>query len=109
MGGAGSGKSYFITQKLVLRCLNEKIRVLVCRKTATSVRESCFSLFKEVIDKWQLTPYCKINKSDYKISFPNQSEIIFLGLDTETRLLSLNNIGTIFVEEAFEVERSFID
>ena len=109
MGGAGSGKSYFITEKLIVRALQEQIRIIVCRKTATSVRESCFSLFKEVLTKWKLLQYVQINKSDYKITFPNGSEIIFLGLDTETRLLSLNNIGTIFVEEAYEVEQTFIE
>ena len=40
------------------------------------------------------------------IKFPNGSEIIFLGLDEETKLLSLANISCIFVEEVFEVEQS---
>ncbi len=40
------------------------------------------------------------------IKFPNGSEIIFLGLDEETKLLSLTDISTIFVEEVFELERS---
>jgi phage terminase large subunit len=38
------------------------------------------------------------------VGFPNGSEIIFIGLDTETRLLSLADISCIFVEEAYEVE-----
>ena len=40
------------------------------------------------------------------IKFPNGSEIIHLGLDEETKLLSLANISCIFVEEVFEVEQS---
>lgn len=102
-GSAGSGKSYFITQKIIYRCLKEKIRVLVCRRYATTLRNTCFSLFKEVLDKWKLTPYIKIRETDFNIRFPNGSEIIFTGLDEETKLLSLANITTIFVEEVFEV------
>ena len=92
MGSAGSGKSYFITQKLILRCLNEKIKILVCRRTASTIRNTCFSLFKDVISKWKLTEFVKIRESDFNIKFPNGSEIIFMGLDEEAKLLSLNAI-----------------
>ena len=102
-GSAGSGKSYFITQKIIYRCVKEKIRVLVCRRYATTLRNTCFALFKEVLDRWKLTPYVKIRETDFNIRFPNGSEIIFTGLDEETKLLSLANITTIFVEEVFEV------
>ena len=109
MGGAGSGKSYSISQKILLRCLNEKIKVLVCRRYGTTIRNTCFSLFKEIINKWKLTPYIKIRETDFNISFPNGSEIIFMGLDEETKLLSLNDIGTIFIEEAFEVPKNIVE
>ena len=109
MGSAGSAKSYFITQKLIIRCCKEKIKVLVCRRTATTIRNTCFSLFKDIIAKWQLTPYVKIRETDFNIKFPNGSEIIFMGLDEETKLLSLNNIGTIFIEEVFEVPKPIVE
>lgn len=109
MGSAGSAKSYFITQKLIVRACNEKIRILVCRRTATTIRNTCFSLFKDILTKWQLTPYVKIRETDFNIRFPNGSEIIFIGLDEETKLLSLNNIGAIFIEEAFEVPKPIVE
>lgn len=109
LGGAGSAKSYFITQKLIVRAIREQIRILVCRRYASTLRNTCFSLFKDILTKWQLTPYVKINESDYRIRFPNGSEIIFLGLDDETKLLSLNNIGTIFIEEAYEVPQNLVE
>ena len=109
MGSAGSAKSYFITQKLILRCLNEKIKILVCRRTASTIRNTCFSLFKDVISKWKLTEFVKIRESDFNIKFPNGSEIIFMGLDEETKLLSLNAIGTIFIEEAYEVPKAIVE
>ena len=110
MGSAGSAKSYFITQKLIVRCCNEKIKILVCRRTGTTIRNTCFSLFKDILSKWQLYPkYVKIKESDFNIKFPNGSEIIFIGLDEETKLLSLNNIGCIFIEEAYEVPKPIVE
>jgi phage terminase large subunit len=109
MGSAGSAKSYFITQKLIVRACREQIRILVCRRTATTIRNTCFSLFKDILAKWKLTPYVKIRETDFNIRFPNGSEIIFIGLDEETKLLSLNNIGAIFIEEAFEVPKPIVE
>ena len=109
MGSAGSAKSYFITQKLIVRACNEKIKILVCRRYGTTIRNTCFSLFKEILAKWKLTPYIKIRETDFNIKFPNGSEIIFMGLDEETKLLSLNGVGAIFIEEAFEVPKSIVE
>lgn len=109
MGSAGSAKSYFITQKIIARCCREKIKVLVCRRTATTIRNTCFSLFKDILSKWQLTKFVRIRESDFNIKFPNGSEIIFIGLDEETKLLSLNGIGCIFIEEAFEVPKTIVE
>lgn len=109
MGSAGSAKSYFITQKIIVRCCREKIKVLVCRRYGTTIRNTCFSLFKDVLNSWKLTPYVKIRESDFNIKFPNGSEIIFTGLDEETKLLSLNGIGAIFIEEVFEVPKPIVE
>ena len=109
MGSAGSAKSYFITQKLIVRACHEKIKILVCRRTGTTIRNTCFSLFKEILTKWQLLPYVKIRETDFNIKFPNGSEIIFIGLDEETKLLSLNGIGVIFIEEVYEVPKAIVE
>ena len=109
MGSAGSAKSYFITQKLIIRACNEKIKILVCRRYGSTIRNTCFSLFKDILKKWKLTPYVKIRETDFNIKFPNGSEIIFSGLDEETKLLSLNNIGCIFIEEVFEVPKPLVE
>ena len=108
-GSAGSGKSYTIAQRLIIRCCNEPIRVLVCRRYATTLRNSCFALFKEILAKWQLTNYVKIRETDMSIIFPNGSQIIMVGLDTEEKLLSLTNISTIWIEEAYEVEKNKVE
>ena len=108
-GSAGSGKSYTICQRIIMRCCREPIKVLVCRRYASTLRNSCFALFKEVLTKWHLTPYVKVNESDFRIRFPNGAEIIMVGLDTEEKLLSLTNISTIWIEEAYEVEKNKVE
>jgi phage terminase large subunit len=108
-GSAGSGKSYTIAQRIVIRCCREPIRVLVCRRYATTLRNSCFALFKEILSKWQIAQYVKIRETDMSIIFPNGSQIIMVGLDTEEKLLSLNNISTVWIEEAYEVEKNKVE
>lgn len=109
VGSAGSGKSYTIAQKLVIRCCREKIRILVCRRYGTTLRNSVVRQFRDVINQWKLTKYVKIRETDFTISFPNGSEIIFSGLDDEEKLLSLTDISTVWVEEAFQVERNKVE
>ena len=64
---------------------------------------------KEILNKWKLTPYVSIRETDMSITFSNGSQIIMIGLDTEEKLLSLNNISTVWVEEAYEVEKEKIE
>ena len=109
VGSAGSGKSYTIAQKIIIRCCREPIRVVVCRRYGTTLRNTCFSLMKEILTKWKLTPYIKVRETDMNIRFPNGSEIIMLGLDEETKLLSLNNVSCIWVEEAYEVPKPIVE
>lgn len=108
-GSAGSGKSYFLTQRIIVRCCNEQIRFVVCRRYGSTLRNSVFALFKEVLEKWKLTPYVKIKETDMSIHFPNGSCVILLGLDEETKLLSLANVSGIWVEEAYEVPQNMIE
>lgn len=110
LGSAGSGKSHFITQKLIIKALSYRgIRLLVCRRYGTTIRQTVFELFKQILTEWGLLSAVKINESDYRIFFPNGSQIIFTGLDEETKLLSLTNVATIWVEEAYEVPKEIID
>ena len=98
-GSAGSGKSHFITQKILIKSLQQKRRVMVCRRYGTTMRNSVFRLFKDVIESLKIANLCKIKESDMSIKLPNGSEIIFVGLDNEEKLLSIAGITDIFIEE----------
>jgi phage terminase large subunit len=109
VGSAGSGKSYTICQKIIVRCTKEKLRVLVCRRYGTTLRQSVVKQFNDVLTQWKLTKYVKMRQTDFTITFPNGSEIIFSGLDDEEKLLSLTNISMIWVEEAYQVEKNKVE
>lgn len=104
-GGAGSGKSVFITQKLLYKYLKYANRkCLVIRKVQATQKDSCFALFKSTLSTWQLYDQCKINKTELTIELPNGSTFLFKGLDDPERIKSIANIDDIWVEECTEID-----
>lgn len=108
-GSAGSGKSVFVVQKLIIKAMQEKRRTLVCRKVGSTIRQSTFQLFKDILATFQLLDKCKVTETMLYIELPNGSEFIFMGLDEEQKLLSIQDISDIFVEEATEGSKDLLE
>ncbi|ELC8449226.1 PBSX family phage terminase large subunit [Clostridium perfringens] len=107
-GGAGSGKSKFIVQKMFYKLLNDKRKCLVVRKVGATIRESIFAEFKTLIADLGIYNQCSINKTDMTIELPNKSQFIFKGLDDSEKIKSIQGIDDIIIEEATElVENDF--
>lgn len=114
IGGYGSSKSYHVALKLVLKCLQEKRKVLVIREVYDTHKDSTFALFKDILeslDRLDDTGRKRIAKgkarakeSPYEIVFSNGSRIIFKGMDKPAKLKSIHDISIIWVEEASEVK-----
>ena len=106
MGGGGSGKSVFITQKIVMRMMCETgHRILVLRKVAKTLRESVFTEIKKTIYRWGVQDLFKIPKgtsSELHITCVNGNEILFAGLDDVEKLKSISGVTSIWIEEASE-------
>lgn len=102
-GGAGSGKSYFVAQKIVVKALKSKRKILVIRKVDATQKDSCWQLILDILTKFKLLQYCKINKSDFTIVLPNDSVFLFKGLNNSERIKSITNISDIWIEEATEI------
>lgn len=102
-GGAGSGKSVFVAQKLAFKLLNRRRKLLVVRKVGRTLRDSVFAEFMALVEKWQLAEFVKVNKSDMTLTFPNRSQILFKGLDDPEKIKSIQGITDIWVEEATEL------
>jgi len=102
-GGAGSGKSYTVAQKLVYRCVqNKRERILVIRNVYRTCRESTFRLLIEVASAFGVE--VTANRSDLSITFPNGAQIIHAGLDDPEKLKSIAGITSVWIEEASEVK-----
>lgn len=54
LGGYGSGKSYHAALKIILKLLEEKRTALVVRQVRETIKDSCFALFKEILEKMGL-------------------------------------------------------
>lgn len=102
-GGAGSGKSVFIGQKLVTKACKYVRKVLVIRKYGTTLKDSVFQLIVDQLKKWDLYQFCTVNLSTYTITLPNGSMFLFKGLDDSEKIKSITDITDIWVEEATEI------
>lgn len=102
-GGAASGKSVAITQKLILKLAASRRKLLVVRKVARTLKDSVFQLFCDLLSQWKLLSLCTINKTTLDIAFPNGSIILFKGLDDAEKIKSIAGITDIWVEEASEI------
>lgn len=102
-GGAGSGKSVFIGQKLVMKAAAAQRKVLVIRKVGRTLKDSVFQLILDTLERFQLKAYCKVNLSTFTIELPNGSQFLFKGLDDSEKIKSIVNITDIWIEEASEL------
>ncbi len=106
-GGAGSGKSHFVAQKLLLRIMfamagGYRERFLCLRKTGPAAKLSIFALFNDYIDKWNLRQYVSINKTDMTFTFEGGSNIYCGGLDKEEKIKSIEGLTGAWLEEPTE-------
>ena len=109
-GGASSGKSYFLAQRLVWDLIQGGRNYLVLRNVGTSIRDSVFKEVKKCITKWELNKYFKINETDFKITNTlNKYQAMFKGLDDVQKIKSITadvgNVTDLWYEEATECKR----
>ena len=107
-GGAGSGKSVFISQKIILRILKAieggyKEKFLVLRKTQPAAKRSVAAELKARLDEWGLQALYKFNETQLVFKFPGGSQIICMGLDDPEKIKSIQGITGVWIEEATEI------
>ena len=104
VGGYGSSKSYNTATKVMLKCMEEKRKVLVIREVFDTHKDSTFALFEDLIETLELGRFAKSMQSPLKIKFKNGSSIIFKGMDKPAKLKSIHNVSIVWIEEASEVK-----
>ncbi|HEM5089161.1 TPA: PBSX family phage terminase large subunit [Streptococcus suis] len=104
-GGASSGKSHGVIQKVVYKACKDwkhPRKVLFLRKVGSTVYDSIFEDVKQCLDSWDLLDKCKVNNSAYRIELPNGAQFIFKGLDNPEKIKSIKGISDVVMEEASE-------
>lgn len=101
-GGAGSGKSFFVGQKLVIKALTSVRKILVLRKVGKTTKNSTFQLILDTLDSFHILNLCKINKTDFSIALPNGSVFLCAGLDDPEKVKSITGLTDAWLEEATE-------
>ncbi len=108
-GGSASGKSWALSQRVVIDVLAGGRNYLVCRQTARTIRGSVYQQIERVIREAGLLDYFTLNKSDAVITCKNGYQILFAGLDDVEKIKSLvpavGVITDVWIEEATETER----
>ena len=102
-GGAGSGKSHYVFQKAIIKALNDKRKILVIRKVAATLKDSCFQMALDTLSKFQLISSCRVNHSTLSIELPNGSVMLFKGCDNSEKIKSIAGITDLIIEEATEL------
>lgn len=101
-GGAGSGKSHYVAQKLILKAMRDKRKILVLRKIGRTVKNSVFQLLLDTLIDWKIADKCKINRTDFTITLPSGSSLLCGGLDDPEKIKSIVGITDAWMEEASE-------
>ena len=75
-GGAGSGKSHFVVQKIILKALKYPNRtILFTRKVQATIKDSIFQLAIDELNKMGILHLCDVSYYTLTIKFPNGSRI----------------------------------
>lgn len=104
-GGAGSGKSYAITQIEILKAVQAKETTLFLRKVQNTLRNSVFALINNILidEGFRKGIDYSANKTEMSFEFFNKSKFILLGCDDVEKLKSIAGITRIVIEEATEL------
>lgn len=104
-GGASSGKSHGVVQKVVVKVCQQWERprkVLFLRKVGSTIKDSIFEDVKSCLRDLGLIDRCKINMTDYRITLPNGAEFLFKGMDDPEKIKSIKGLSDVVMEEATE-------
>ena len=111
-GGRGSGKSWGVTDSLILRSRDEKIKVVTCRETKQSMEKSVVALYRERIEFFEYKDF--VIQKDYIKNTNSGAEFYFIGLNDSQEafiqgIKSIPNIDILVIEEAQSISNYALD
>lgn len=114
-GSRASKKSTTTAINIIVRMMSMPLaNTLVVRKTASTLKDSCYAQLKWAINRLGVTEYWKARVSPLELEYkPTGQKIIFRGCDDPLKIASVTvekgHICFLWVEEAFEVTEEEFD
>lgn len=106
-GGASSGKSVFLSQRVVLDLMEGGRNYLVIRKVGKTIRQSVFNEICKAIKDTGLEQFFYVSMTSMTITAFNGFQVIFCGLDDPQKIKSITPakgaLTDIWIEEATEI------
>lgn len=104
-GGRDSGKSHFIAQNLIRKCLKAKyFRCILTKKTFNSIHDAQWQTIKDIVHSWGLSQLFKFRESPLSIECVNGNKFIARGCDDPGNLKSIRNPSDVWYEELNQFE-----
>jgi phage terminase large subunit len=111
-GGASSGKSVFLSQRVIIDLMAGGRNYLICRAIAKTIKRSVFNEIIRRIYEFGVSDLFTINKTDFTITCANGYQAYFVGLDDVEKIKSIipeiGVITDIWIEEATEVDKNTV-
>lgn len=114
-GSLASKKSTIAALKIITRMIQYPLaNTLVVRKTASTLKDSCFAQLKWAIHRLGVESFWKARVSPLELEYiPTGQRIIFRGLDDAFKITSITvphgHLCFAWLEEAYEVSESDFD
>lgn len=104
-GGRDSGKSHYIAQRLIRKCLRAKFfRCIMVKKTGNSIEASQWQTVKDIVTEWGLTELFVFKKSPLSIECVNGNRFIARGCDDTANLKSIKDPTDVWYEELNQLD-----
>lgn len=99
-GGRDSGKSHFIAQELILKCLGaDYFKCILIKKTHESIKDAQWQTIKDIVEDWGLSDQFIFRNSPLEIECKNGNRFIARGCDKPEKLKSIKDPTDAWYEE----------
>lgn len=107
-GGRASGKSQSVARLISWLCEQKRLRVVCGRETQNSIEESVYTIFADLINKYNLNFDVSASKIDHKVT---QSAIRFRGFREQgaTNIKGLEGVDILWVDESQAISKQTLD
>lgn len=104
-GGRDSGKSHYIAQRLIRKCLKaSNFRCIMVKKTGNSIEASQWQTVKDIVEAWKLSDLFVFKKSPLSIECTNGNRFMARGCDDAANLKSIKDPTDVWYEELNQLD-----